>query len=304
MFRSRVAEFYVAKGYQVHEQARVRGASGNIYVVDMIAEGPLGNLLVSFGDAGGIDGPEMGSVRRVAKDLGMTPVLAAESFSSELRHQATQHGVVLLDEALDAAAPPGEKPAWLGIVPRGIGLAEFEAHPWPESGRIAEPAASSQESDVTDLSVSGSAVLLQRPALVPPAPAALPVQVAEAEPRGPKFAWLGAKATASATAAPAPTPGPVTAPLVGPTATGSQQAFAVRPIPASPSAVDPLTADPALGAVQPVQEAEGGAELVQARNQELLRAAEARIRKRERRRKLMWLGAGLLAFAIALKLLA
>src|ERR1041385_1091365 len=117
------ASFYRRKGYTVREGVRATGASGNEHRVPLLAEGPLGSLAVFFGDLGGIDGPEMGGARKVARDLGATPVLAADTFSNEDRQTAARLGVVLLDGdavAVEPAAPaPSADPArsWPGLAP-------------------------------------------------------------------------------------------------------------------------------------------------------------------------------------------
>lgn len=142
------ASFYRRKGYTVRENVRATGASGNEHRVPLLAEGPLGSLAVFFGGLDGIDGPEMGGARKVARDLGATPVLAADGFSNPDRQAAARLGVVLLDddavavEAPAAAAPPPADPAraWPGLVPvparRTAAAAEPESHPWPASGRV------------------------------------------------------------------------------------------------------------------------------------------------------------------------
>ncbi|MFO1533327.1 MAG: hypothetical protein ABR562_06480 [Thermoplasmatota archaeon] len=135
MFEARVAQFYRAKGYEVHENPKVRGTSENVYAVAMVADGPLGALLISFGDAGGVDGAEIGRVRTMARDVGATPVVAAPTLAPDLRRLAAQMGVVVVDEtmvivtgplprdlpAVDAATDPMRR--------------DLDAHPWPASGR-------------------------------------------------------------------------------------------------------------------------------------------------------------------------
>ncbi|MEA3191110.1 MAG: hypothetical protein QOD77_1692 [Thermoplasmata archaeon] len=133
-FRSRVADFYRGKGYQVRENARVRGASENVYAVDMVATGPLGALLVSFGDAAGVDGPELGRVRKLARDIGATPVIAAPELQPELRRMAAQFGVVVVDDV--ALVEPNPIPNVGGPTLGADSAArDLEAHPWPASGR-------------------------------------------------------------------------------------------------------------------------------------------------------------------------
>lgn len=137
MERTQVADFYRGKGYQVHESIVVTGQSGNQQRVPLLCEGPLGNLAVFFGDAAGIDGPEIGAAKRVARDLGATAVVAAGSFSGEQRAQAAELGVVLLDASAIGAAPqrPSIDSAWPGQTPRQSLERDLEAHPWPASGR-------------------------------------------------------------------------------------------------------------------------------------------------------------------------
>ncbi|MHB8634273.1 MAG: hypothetical protein ACYDBQ_09980 [Thermoplasmatota archaeon] len=174
MFRSDVAEHYRSKGYAVHENVRVRGASGNVYVVDMVCEGPLGNLLISFGDAAGVDGPEMGSVRRIARDLGMTPVLAAEEFSSEFRHRGLQSGVVLLDAEMHPSQGASTAAAW--PAPPRLDRTDLDAHPWPASGRARE-----EDPEPSSVREVGD-------------PVAVPAKPAPSRPA--QFGWLGKAAPA------------------------------------------------------------------------------------------------------------
>jgi hypothetical protein len=133
-----VAAHYRAKGYTVHEAARAKGLSGNEHRVPLLAEGPLGSLAIFFGDFGGVDGPEMGGARKVARDLGATPVLVADSFSNQDRQIASRLGVVLMDaDALAAEpAPAPATAAWPGLQARpGRPEPQPEPHPWPASGR-------------------------------------------------------------------------------------------------------------------------------------------------------------------------
>jgi len=126
VFREQVALHYRTKGYRVEESVKVRGDSGTVFPCDLVVQGPLGNLVVDFSEDG--DGLEMGGLRRKAKELGATPVLAAPRFTPALRPLALRVGVVLLDEdALrDAPAPAPPAPA-------------PEPHPWPERA-VAEAA--------------------------------------------------------------------------------------------------------------------------------------------------------------------
>ena len=137
MERAQVADFYRGKGYLVHESIVVTGQSGNQQRVPLLCEGPLGNLAVFFGDAAGIDGPEIGAAKRVSRDLGATAVVAAGTFTAEQRGHAAELGVVLLDHAsMGAPAPaPHIESAWPGQTPRQALDRDLQAHPWPASGR-------------------------------------------------------------------------------------------------------------------------------------------------------------------------
>lgn len=130
MLREEVASHYRAKGYTISERARVRGTSGAVHTVDMVAQGPLGNLVIAIEDAGGFEGPEMHAVRRAARDIGATPVMAARRIPEGLRRQASEAGVVLLDDTVLAAAPPPEPAS---------DNAAIEYPPWPgQEGRAVE----------------------------------------------------------------------------------------------------------------------------------------------------------------------
>jgi hypothetical protein len=151
-----VAAYYRAKGYVVRDGARVAGPSGTEHKVPLLAEGPLGSLAVFFGDFGGVDGPEMGGARKVAREVGATPVLAADTFSNQDRQLAARLGVVLVDAATlggeggpvassgaGSSAPLGLRAdtgrAWPGLAPiptRRAKESEPEPHPWPASGRV------------------------------------------------------------------------------------------------------------------------------------------------------------------------
>lgn len=98
-FADTVARHYEQKGYTIHRGRKVRGTSGAIYAADLIVQAPFGNLLVSFGDDGEVEGPEVGAVRTAAKDIGANPVVAARRVSPDVRHIATRLGVAVLDEA-------------------------------------------------------------------------------------------------------------------------------------------------------------------------------------------------------------
>jgi hypothetical protein len=126
-----VGEFYRSRGYEVREGVKVRGASHNVYTLEMVAEGPLGALLVSFGDAAGVDAAEVARVRTIARDIGATPVLATPAANAEIRRIAAQLTVVLLEEeSLDHPAPKLPGPALANPLEK-----DLAAHPWPESGR-------------------------------------------------------------------------------------------------------------------------------------------------------------------------
>ncbi len=129
VLREEVANHYSAKGYTVHERAKVRGSSGAIHVVDMVAQGPLGNLVIAIEDAGGFEGPEMHAIRRAAKDIGATPVMAAHRVPEGLRRRAAEAGVVLLDDAMLARTAPAE--------PK-LDAAAIEYPPWPGAETVQE----------------------------------------------------------------------------------------------------------------------------------------------------------------------
>jgi hypothetical protein len=206
-------DFYRARGYEVREGVRVRGASGNVYALDLVAEGPLGALLVSFGDAAGVDGAEVGRVRTLARDIGATPVIASPTASSELRRAAAQMAVVVLDEAsLDEPAVAAPAP---GLAPPPL-EGDLAAHPWPASGRAGpaeDPAGDrlmevDQVLDKLDSPMStpwAASILPASPAPRAPEPvvAAASDTPAPLQPKA-KFAWLDpAAATPAGPAVPA-----------------------------------------------------------------------------------------------------
>jgi hypothetical protein len=179
VFKPRVADFYRARGYEVREGVKVRGASQMVYTLDMVAEGPLGALLVSFGDAAGVDAAEIARVRTLARDIGATPVIATPSASAEVRRLAAQLTVVLLEEeSLDDPAPRPLGPALSDPVGK-----DLAAHPWPESGRTG-PAASKPDGL---LEVEQVVKAEPQPAAWQPAEA--PAAAPRATPTG-RFAWL------------------------------------------------------------------------------------------------------------------
>lgn len=183
MERARVADFYRGKGYQVHESILVTGQSGNQQRVPLLCEGPLGNLAVFFGDAAGIDGPEIGAAKRVARDLGATAVVAAGSFTGEQRRTAAELGVVLLDGgSIESPAPAEAGSAWPGETRRQVLERDLEAHPWPASGRpegLDQTRRASALSDIDEVVAGAGAALAAMPN--EPGPAA-PVVLAPAQP--------------------------------------------------------------------------------------------------------------------------
>lgn len=225
MFEARVAQFYRAKGYEVHESPKVRGSSENVYAVAMVADGPLGALLISFGDAGGIDAAELGRVRTMARDIGATPVIATPTLTPDLRRLAAQMGVVVVDDGMvsDDGPLPKELPnleARPDLLRR-----DMDAHPWPASGRAFSLAAAQSvptgARDVDELIAAlhqpavtakpTPAPSLVAPQTAPPtsalpsAAAAMPVQAsAQGTVQGTKFSWLnGGQALMQSQAKPA-----------------------------------------------------------------------------------------------------
>jgi hypothetical protein len=205
-FRQQVADFYRAKGYQVRENPRVRGHSEKVYSVAMVADGPLGALLISFGDAGGVDAIEVSRVRTLARDIGATPVIASPELSPDLRRIAAQFAVVVVDQD-SMAGTEDEVPA----VDIGPDLRrDLDAHPWPASGRARPeepPQTPASLRDVDDiLSQLGSskpegvrargdgAGLWRRPPAASEVPA--PGRAAADPPAPPrKFGWLASHAS-------------------------------------------------------------------------------------------------------------
>lgn len=143
-----VAAYYRSKGYVVRDGVRMPGAHGSEHKVPLLAEGPLGSLAIFFGDFAGVDGPEMGGARKVAREIGATPVLAADEFGAPDRQVAARLGVVLLDASTLAneAAPAAKADlgvdsgrAWPGLAPMPTRRAkepDEQPHPWPSSGRL------------------------------------------------------------------------------------------------------------------------------------------------------------------------
>lgn len=124
MFQELVAEHYTKKGYKVHQARKVRGKSGNVYLVDMVCVGDIGHLVISFGDEGGIEGPELGAVKRIAQDIGAAPVAAVPDPTPAVRRMANQAGVAIVDQ--EALLRPDSEP--------DLRSEEQIAHPWPRSG--------------------------------------------------------------------------------------------------------------------------------------------------------------------------
>jgi hypothetical protein len=233
-----VAAFYQAKGYAVREGVRVPGLSGNEHRVPLLAEGPLGSLAVFFGDFGGVDGPEMGGARKAARDIGATPVLAADEFSNNDRQVAAKLGVVLLDGTMMHEDAPSRPPAaaWPGLqinAPRRRG--EPDAHPWPASGRTdgaaAGPAAA--DLDIDDLLAETRPKAAPEPAEPPlPMPAPSPTAAAAAEPAPSDTLWRKPRAASAAPESPSK-----------PASREAQPKFAwlggeARPSPAAPGVAD------------------------------------------------------------------
>jgi hypothetical protein len=242
-FQSRVADFYRSRGYVVHESARVRGASESVWAVQMVAEGPLGALLISFGDAAGVDGPEIGRVKAMAKDIGATPTIAAPEMSAELRRLAAQYGVVVVDDtALEDPMPNLPAPVAAAALDDPLRRA-LEEHPWPASGR-SNPAdlrgdlkARDVDDMMTDLRQAGAFSPPRRAPVAPVAPATpvaspqvvAPPSAAPASPHGgappstaKKFGWLGVQQMAAALQPPAPLATPGSAPTDVMTAPAAQ----------------------------------------------------------------------------------
>lgn len=205
MDRAQVAAFYRGKGYQVHESIVVTGQSGNQQRVPLLCEGPLGNLAVFFGDAAGVDGPEIGAAKRVAKDLGATAVVAAGQFTNEQRGHAAELGVVLLDADAIGTQPPTPRieSAWPGHAPAKSLELDLAAHPWPRSGRpeTADAGPSLALSDIDQVQGRGDARTRTQAdpgmARVPDAPAA------RSDAGG---LWKHGRAPRSTLAAPPPVP--------------------------------------------------------------------------------------------------
>ncbi len=147
MLRERVAEHYRARGYRIHERVRVRGDSGRPHAIDLLAEGPMGAIVVSLDEE--VEGPELSALRSTARDIGASAVAVAPQFTPQARAAAQRLGVVLLTPDALEEKQPGRGEALM----RELGLREdpyawpdhdkegnlAERHPWPASGR-ARPA--------------------------------------------------------------------------------------------------------------------------------------------------------------------
>ena len=245
MERTAVADFYRGKGYQVHDSIVVTGQSGNQLRVPLLCEGPLGNLAVFFGDAGGIDGPEIGAAKRVARDLGATAVVAAAAFTGEQRRTAAELGVVLLDgDAVGAPLPPATPPSsWPGRTPAAVLEDDLAAHPWPASGRPGGvDGAAPALVDIDQLlgpraegprapAVAAPAPALQRAPVSSPPPAAPSVQAPRAAAPSAEGLWRHARrgeAPAAASASTSPSSSAQVAASPGIAAFGERTATRVK----------------------------------------------------------------------------
>lgn len=189
MFRDDVIAHYAARGYKVHESVQLRGETGRVHPCDLVAEGPLGSLVVTVRESGGAT--ELASLRAKGKDLSATPVLAVPEARPDIRRAAMQMGIVVLQEA-DLVPPPEEPEA-----PPFWPDAQAAAPPaWPE----AKPAAPRPSAGLWS---TGETVQVERPPERPGTPEA-------SGQAGPS--WLetlsGRPATPSATAPERPAPGP------------------------------------------------------------------------------------------------
>lgn len=192
-FRERVAEHYRSRGYQVRESVKVRGTSGGVYAVDMVAQGALGNILVTFGGLDGVDEADLAQVKRTARDVGAVAVAASESFDPVVRRTAQREGIVLLDRDLPQAEQE-ETVDWPS--PDEDARRVAEDHPWPSSGRAGDPSRTALRSVALDDLLSEGADAPE-PA---PAPTQAPVRKAptqEAPAPRQRFAWLPNAANAA-----------------------------------------------------------------------------------------------------------
>lgn len=136
-----MVEHYRQRGYRIHENVKVRGSSGAVHACQLVAQGPLGNLIVSFGDASGVEGPELAAMRRTARDVGATAVAAVPEASRGVEEAARRHGVKILDDRQLVAYEPVNVDE---VRP------EAEDHPWPEQEPRLRRAASRQSSPEDD----------------------------------------------------------------------------------------------------------------------------------------------------------
>ncbi len=149
MFRDRVLQHYREKGYTLRERVKVRGQTGAVHACDLVAQGPLGNLVIQFEDYGGFEGPELEAVRRIARDVGAVPVVAAEVVGDTIRRHAERQGVVILDgPALEIS-----QPAEAIMTPTGA----VEYPPWPTLDRPLRSRSSESEQGVADAKTSTTA---------------------------------------------------------------------------------------------------------------------------------------------------
>lgn len=253
VFRERVAEHYRSKGYRVQQDARVRTTDGSIVPCDLLAEGPLGALVVDFSEDG--DGLELGSLRRKAKELGASPVLAAPAFAPALRPLALRAGVVLLDgPALEPGPEAPEPPAahpW--PEPPGDRAGSTEAPPRQEAwqatdvDRLVEDLVQARPPPPERVEAPAAALLWKRGRAPPPAADAAPV----------RFQWLPRRTQGTATAAPGPPAAPTHAPPpapAAPVAAGHSRSQAAPPQAAHPPPA-PVAAGPAPALAAPPQAA-------------------------------------------------
>lgn len=201
-----VASHYRSLGHGVDKDVVLVGASGSQHRAALLVEGPGGRMLVFF-EANGF-----GPLRRIADDVGATPVVASDGFSDDERRRADALGILLLD---DAAIGPAGAPRFAWLAPRG--LPEDAARPAAaadvEVGLTAQtPDASTDvvepsqpvESIVEPVElvaepVAPTPVSLGAPPAAPPTPPPEPSQAAALE-----LAWRPLPAAAKEEAAPAP----------------------------------------------------------------------------------------------------
>ncbi len=154
--RQAVADHYVAKGYRIRERVRVRGKSGTVHMAEMVAQGPLGAMLIAFEDEGGFEGPELSAIKNAARDIGAQAVAAAQRFPDGLRRRAAELGVVLLDEAsLTTPEPVMPEPEMEVAYPPWPSLDQDapdpEDTPWPGTPRAGRMVAREIDDVVAEL---------------------------------------------------------------------------------------------------------------------------------------------------------